>query len=170
MAQAGILSRKKLVLDPRLVTTLCRLSLDTAPRCSESLDPGIGGSGVGRSSAVSFTTRMVESVIFLPGPAGWSDKIARSEFSRTNAGLGNGGISEPPRALPAVVEDLLAREDSGSHVVWLLRPSDWEVVPSDGTVDRCGFQRSWWRSSVRDGRRGVEFGGSTLYWIFESAN
>lgn len=71
-------------------------------------------------------------------------------------------MSELPRAFAAVNEDLLTREESGSHVVWLLLPSDCEPVPSDGTVERCGFQRSWWRSNVRDGRRGMGFGGSTL--------
>ena len=117
LAHAGILSRKKLALDPRLVTTLCRLSPDTAPRYSEPLDPDIGGSGVGRSSSGSFTTRIVESVKSLPGPADGSDKTAKSSLSRANTGLGNGGISELPRALTAVIEDLLTREDSKSHVV-----------------------------------------------------
>ena len=162
MAQAGILSRKKLALDPGLVTTLYRLSPDATPRYSEPLDPGIGGSGVGRSSSGSFTTRIVEPVTSLWGTVGGFGKGSRSEYSCAGGGLGNGGMSELPRAFKAVNEDLLTREDSGSHVVLLLLSSDCEPVPSDGTVERCGFQRSWLRSNVCDGRRGMEFGGSTL--------
>ena len=142
LAQAGMLSRKKLALDPRLVTTLCRLSLDATPRYSEPLDPGIGGSGVGRSSSGSFTIRIVEPVTSLWENVGGLGKGDRLEPSLAGGGLGNGGMSELPRAFVAVNEDLLTREDSGSHVVRLLLPSEWEPVPSDGTVERCGFQRS----------------------------
>lgn len=117
LAQAGILSRKKLALDPRLVTTLCRLSPDATPRYSEPLDPGIGGRGVGRSSSGSFTTRIVEPVTSLWGIAGGLGSGGRPELSRVGGGLGNGGTSELPRAFIAVNEDLLTREDSGSHVV-----------------------------------------------------
>lgn len=112
-----MLSRKKLALDPRLVTTLYRLSLGATPRYSEPLDPGIGGSGVGRSSSSSLTTRIVEPVTSLRRTVGGLDKEGRFEPSLAGGGLGNGGMSELPRAFKAVNEDLLTREDSGSHVV-----------------------------------------------------
>lgn len=117
LAQAGMLSRKKLALDPRLVITLYRLSLDATSRYSEPLDPGIGGSGVDRSSSGSFTTRMVEPVMFLWGKAAKFGKGGRFELSRAGGALGNGGMSELPRGFTAVNEDLLTREESGSHVV-----------------------------------------------------
>lgn len=117
LAQAGMLSRKKLALDPRFVITLYRLSLDATSRYSEPLDPGIGGSGVDRSPSGSFTTRMVEPVKSLWGKAAEFGKGGRFELSRPGGGLGNGGKSELPRGFIAVNEDLLTREDSGSHVV-----------------------------------------------------
>ena len=105
-----MLSRKKLALDPRLVTTQYWLSRDATPRYSEPLDPGIGGSGVGRSSSRSFTTRIVEPVTSLWENAGGLGKGDRSELSCAGGGLGNGGMSELPRAFIAVNEDLLTRE------------------------------------------------------------
>ena len=87
------------------------------PKYSEPLDPGIGGSGVGRSSSCSFTTRIVEPVLSLLGNTGGSGKGARSELLWAGAGPGNGGMSELPRGLTVVKEDLLTREDSGSQVV-----------------------------------------------------
>ena len=117
LAQAGMLSRKKLALDPRLVTTLYRLFLGAMPIYSEPLDPGIGGSGVGRSSSGSFTIRMVEPVTSLWGIVGGLGKGGRFEPSLAGGEIGSEGMSELPRAFSAVNEDLLTREDSGSHVV-----------------------------------------------------
>ena len=117
MAQAGILSRKKLALDPRLLATLNRLSPDVAPRYSEPLDPGIGGRAVSRSSCGPFTTRIVEPVESLFEDADGSGKGKTFGFDWTGAVPGNGGMSELPRAFMRVNEDLLTREDSGSHVV-----------------------------------------------------
>ena len=117
MAQAGILSRKKLALDPCLLTTLNRLSPDVAPRYSEPLDPGIGGRAVSRSSCGSFTTRIVEPVESLFENAGGSGKEDTFGLPWAGAVSGNGGMSELPRAFMGVNEDLLTREDSGSHVL-----------------------------------------------------
>lgn len=112
-----MLSRKKLALDPRLVTTLYRLSLGATPRYSEPLDPGIGCSGVGRSSSDLFTIRIVEPVTSRWGNVGGLGKGGRFEPSLAGGGLCNGGMSELARGCTAVNEDLLTREDSGCHVV-----------------------------------------------------
>ena len=112
-----MLSRKKLALDPGLVIMLYRLSPKAAPRSSEPLDPGIGGSEVGRSSLGVFTTRIVEPVMSLCGVAGGEGNGGRCELSRDAGEPGNEGMSELPRILIAADEDLLTREDSGSHVV-----------------------------------------------------
>ena len=117
MAQAGILSRKKLALDPRLLATLNRLSPDVTPKYSEPLDPGIGGRAVSWSSCSSFTTRIVEPVESLFESAGGSGKGDTFGLPWAGAVSGNGGMSELPRAFMGVNEDLLTREDSGSHVV-----------------------------------------------------
>ena len=99
-----MLSRKKLVLEPGLVTSLYRLSADATFKHAEPLDPGIGGRGVGRSSCGSFTTRMVELVLSLFGNVGGSGEGTWSEFSEARPG--NGGMSVLPRAFIAVKEDL----------------------------------------------------------------
>ena len=102
-----MLSRKKLALDPRLVTTQYRWSPDAAPRCSEPLDPGIGGSGVGKSSSGPWITRIVEPVTSLRETAGKFGRETGSELSSAGDVLGNGGISELSRTVVTVKEGFL---------------------------------------------------------------
>ena len=62
--------------------------------------------------------------------------IGKGKRSKLPCGgeLGIGGNSELSRGLIAIDEDLLTRDESGSHMFWLLLPS--ELVPSDCTVER----------------------------------
>lgn len=80
-------------------------------------------------------------------------KEGRPELPRPGGGLGTGGRSELPLACIAIDDDdLLTRDESGNHMLWLARSSDCEPVPSDRTdwtVERWGFQRSCARSNVR---------------------
>ncbi len=125
-----MLSLKKLAREPGLATTpLLRFSKGLTSKVSESLDPGIVAGIFGTVSSRSLTTRMVDPVTSRCRMGGGLGKTGgglgsggRSVLSAGTAGLlglalGTGGRSELIRESRIFDEDLLARDESGYHML-----------------------------------------------------